>query len=1433
MVTEDEVAVLRYIAADLLANAQQEGDVAAADEAIALLRKAASVDCTSRAEAVSELAGALDVRYELTADPALLDQITETDRLAVALTRADDPAVATRLLNLSFGLKRHYERTGDVVTLDQALAALRAAIEAPSPPGQDRAACLFELLVLLRSRFKATRSAADLDGAIEAGRQAVAAASLHDPQLRQYLSGLSGVLFSRYDGTGDLAVLKEAVFLLRAAIDKTPRHDAAWLHRNGMLGLMLRQQYERTGDLQTLDQAISAAQAVVAATAADSPEMTTSLSALSLDLHQRFGRTGDPADFAEALRLVQRVVQLTAPNDPWRANALSNLSVQFHSWFTHSGDVSALDDAVRYGREAIAALGPDAENRTMVLTNQVTVLTARATTGEPTPAVLDEAVEIARLATAEMSPADPAGAAARSNLAFALLLRHESALDPADLAEATAAARQTLTGAFTIRSVSDSIFATGRRVLEAAYDDCGDLALLDEAIEAARAAVAVTPDDHPQYGARLTALGNLLVKKFDHTKALPDLDEAIDLADRATRAPAPDENSRWRRLLILADSLDRRFGHAADLGDLDRAITAATEAVHVLGAASSDEYDAVSMQARLLKERWERVPDATTLSQAIDASRRAVEIARDDDELAAQLGRLSNVLWRRFKLNGDIALLDEAVSISRRVPALVEGPSRASALSNLGTVLGTLYGHVGDLALLDESIAVLRQAVDVAGPLDPDLGRYLVSLANALRRRYDRVRDMTLLRQATVLSRQAVAVTLIGHRDRSGRLANLADRLATESAASGQASKLDESIEIGRQALAEAPQDYPDKHVLYMSLGGPLRQRFRLRQNQADLDEAIDTMRQALQSMPETSTDRTGYLHNLGNGLSERYSLTHDNADISGSIAAFRQAVANVYAAPNERVRAAEAWGLAATAAGRVTEALEGFTRAVELLPSVSPHNLQRPDQEHYLSRYSGLAGLAAASALDAGDPQCAVTLLEQGRGVLLAQALESRSDLSTLREQQPAIAGEFEALRRTLDAAYEQPPNGTDGAVTVEALAAIRRSQAQAWQDLLERIRRTPGFERFLLPPSIPELTAAAHDGPVVLFSVARQRSDAIALTPAGVQAIPLPAFGLDTINEKISTFYSALATIEADTSFKVKFEAETAISDVLGWLWDVAAAPVLDALGYTGQPGPGRPYPRIWWAPTGPASFLPIHAAGYHRSDRTYPMPTVMDRVVSSYTPTIRTLIHLRSRPVSSASASRALLVALGQTPGAADLPDVQREIDGIIRLLPEAFVLEGEEATQAQVLDGLRGASLAHFACHGISMADRPSDSQLLVYDHVRHPLTVLDISRLRLTDPRLAFLSACSTAQPSATLTDEAIHITSAFQLAGYPHVIGTLWTISDVAAATITEAVYEQLATNSGIDISNVAQALHTAVLKTRDDAPMRPSRWAAYVHAGI
>ena len=72
----------------------------------------------------------------------------------------------------------------------------------------------------------------------------------------------------------------------------------------------------------------------------------------------------------------------------------------------------------------------------------------------------------------------------------------------------------------------------------------------------------------------------------------------------------------------------------------------------------------------------------------------------------------------------------------------------------------------------------------------------------------------------------------------------------------------------------------------------------------------------------------------------------------------------------------------------------------------------------------------------------------------------------------------------------------------------------------------------------------------------------------------------------------------------------------EVLAWLWDVVAAPVLEYLGYTAPLDPDTGGRRVWWIPTGPLSALPVHAAGHHLAGTD----TVLDRVVSSYTPTVR---------------------------------------------------------------------------------------------------------------------------------------------------------------------------------------------------------------------
>ncbi|WP_398861104.1 CHAT domain-containing protein [Streptomyces noursei] len=68
-------------------------------------------------------------------------------------------------------------------------------------------------------------------------------------------------------------------------------------------------------------------------------------------------------------------------------------------------------------------------------------------------------------------------------------------------------------------------------------------------------------------------------------------------------------------------------------------------------------------------------------------------------------------------------------------------------------------------------------------------------------------------------------------------------------------------------------------------------------------------------------------------------------------------------------------------------------------------------------------------------------------------------------------------------------------------------------------------------------------------------------------------------------------------------------------------------------------------------------------------------------------------------------------------------------------------------------------------------------------------------VRLDQAQLAYLSACRTAAiDTENPIDEAIYLTSAFQLAGFPHVVGILWEIDDQIDVTITDAFYTHLRT---------------------------------------
>ena len=520
---------------------------------------------------------------------------------------------------------------------------------------------------------------------------------------------------------------------------------------------------------------------------------------------------------------------------------------------------------------------------------------------------------------------------------------------------------------------------------------------------------------------------------------------------------------------------------------------------------------------------------------------------------------------------------------------------------------------------------------------------------------------------------------------------------------------------------------------------------------------------------------------------------------------------------------------------------------AVALLPQMAARHLTRADRERSIAKLTGVPASAASAALAAGQPNRAAELLEASRGILVAGTIDARSsDLGQLRETDAELAGRFEALLTRiehLDRRLAGTPGEPDAAsrprwtVTADVVTERRRANDE-FDALLTEIRADSRLTDFMRPPGADSLATQAVQGPIVYLTADDHRCDALILGGDSAQPVthvPLATVSGQDAEQRIEQFLRAsLLDPEADQAQLRSAEAE--VLEVLGWLWDTIAEPVLAELGLTGPPAAGTPWPRIWWCPVGRLAVLPLHAAGHHErlADGDPRHRSVLDRVVSSYTTTVRALAYSRRQPARTyAGPPRTLVVAeTGGSDGIARLPGANMEVSLLSARVPGVVGLS--HPGHDQVLKALPGHAIAHFACHGVADWADPGASKLILRDHQATPLTVREISALRLPDARLAYLSACETSITSAGLADETVHIASAFQLAGYQNVVGSLWPVHDLVAADVSQEFYRQLTGDwaSPPDTDRTAIALHEAVRAARDANRDFPIRWAPFVHFG-
>ena len=1236
----------------------------------------------------------------------------------------------------------------------------------------------------------------------------------------------------------------------------------------------LQQAALESNDLDRISVMVQLWQRILAATPADHPARPGHLYDLGIALRARFEFTGQLTDLNDAIRAGQEAAAISADH-PDRGLFLFSLGVALQLRYQLTGQLTDLNDLIRVGREAAAATPVGHDAQAAIIDGVGVALRLRfERTGQPGD--LDDAVQAGRDAVAATPEGHPRRAMYQYTLGLALWARFKRDGQPGDLDD-------------TIQAWQDAMPATpeghpdrpGRRfdlggALQARFDRTGRLTDLDGAIQNIKDALAAIPEGHADRAVYLTSAGIALRLRFERTGRLADLDDAIQNIKEAVAATPEGSPDHAEYLTDLGIELQRRFRRTGQLADLDDAIKAGQEAVAATPEGHPDRAGRQSNLGVALQRRFERTGRLADLDDAIQNIKEAVAATPESDpDHPTVLFNLGGALMVRFQRSGVPADLDEAIQAGQGAVATTPAghPDRAMHLFNLAAALAYRFESTGRFSDLDATIQAGQDMVATTPEGHPDRAAVLSNLGIAQRIRFERTGQPGDLDDAIRYLEEAVAATPAGHIDRATHLYNLgiAQRIRFER--TGQPGDLDDAIRYLEEAVAAIPADHPDRARYLSGVGGALQRRFDRDGQSSDLNAAIQAVREAVDATPADDPYRARYLYNLGGALQARLADTHEDA-----IEAFAQAASSDLATPSLRIMAARLGAqLAAEPAPDQAAAL--LEAAIWLLPEVAPRELERSDQEHAVGGLAGLAADAAAlvlrdaSAYPDGRQRAtrALQLLEAGRAVLLSQALDTRDDLTDLGRDHPDLAQRFTELRDRLDQrahVLSIPLAGTagdTGAAVAQLTAATeqRRRLVGQFHAVLAEIRKLDKFTAFGLPPATSELFSQAAAGPVVTFAVSKYGSHALLLTSAGIDALDLPALTADAVTDHVSAFNQALHEAVNQPDITGRRKARDTLHGILAWLWDTAAGPVLDALHLT-QPPPagadGLVWPRVWWAPGGLLGLLPIHAAGHHNDPARH---TVLDRVVSSYTPTIRALgyarQHLGLRPAhhsrqdadrgsAAAARDRALIVAMPNTPGlppGQELPGAQDEAAHLARELPGAVVLSEPDPTRPQpdpaciptranVLAWLPDCGTAHFICHGLSDPASPSQSRLLLHDHRDHPLTVADLARINLDSAQLAYLSACDTAVTlNQQLLDEAIHLTTAFQLAGYPHVIGTLWPIEDFVAADIARDFYACLRGQHGaLDTSQAAHALHHAIRAQRDRDPNAPFLWAAYVHAG-
>ncbi|KAI0083024.1 CHAT domain-containing protein [Irpex rosettiformis] len=994
------------------------------------------------------------------------------------------------------------------------------------------------------------------------------------------------------------------------------------------------------------------------------------------------------------------------------------------------------------------------------------------------------------------------------------------------------------------------------------YETRGDLEALESAIRSFRLAMEAAEDDNPDKAAIIDNLGVCLSARFECVGELQDLEESISLEQLANALTPDDSPDKHRRLSNLAASLKSRFEREGMVEDLKEAIELQTRAVELVPNGHVDKPMLLNNLGNSLAGRFEHSGSANDLEKAIVLQTRAAELTPEDHPNKPMwLINLGNSHMRRFDRLGNLEDLERAIVLQgRSVDLTPDGhPNKPTYLNNAGGSLQTRFTRLGDFADLERAIVLLARAVELTSDGLPGKQALLNNLAITLEDRYQRTGDAKDLEEAITHQFKAVELSPAGHPDKPAWLNNLGTKLATRFEQSGNLDDLDQAITHHTTAVALMPEGYSDKPSLLHNLSKSLEDRFKRVGDVLDLEEAIEYSTRSVELLPENHAQRAEKLRLLGFLFLTRLRLPHAHAnDAPRAMEAFLEAMQHPSSHPLERLHTSSLYAELLTEFSHLfttpprLSLLEAWKHAISLVPQCIwlGNNVRGRYTSDELSAVRVAVNDAATAAITAGEYGLALEWLETGRAVVWSQVLRLRTPLDNLHRLHPQLADHLRHVSHALElAASGSPPVSIEARLpssSPDVQAPSSHSYALEYDKLISTIRELEGFEDFLRPKTLSQLAGACTSGPVVVINVHKSRCNAFVLCRAGdIVHVPLPDFSLlhamamqkllwDSLRAKrlLNRCRGDMQDENDDRGGRVTaMDPPDLMRGLLTDLWNRVVKPIMDV--------PSTTLPHVTWCPTGPLVFLPLHAAGIYPSDDriSAPSQTIMDIAVSSYTPTLETLLKPRTQVTTAGQDPRVLIVSQPASPLAINspIPGTTTEAAIVMSLVGESKPLDDADGTIQAVLEGMATHEWVHLACHGAQNRMDPTNSAFILHDG---HLTLADLMSHHLPNADLAVLSACQTATGDEKLSEEAVHLAAGMLNIGYKSVVGTMWSISDYVAPDVMKVFYTVMAeqVKAGGELQP-AYALHEAIKVLRRSSGRGGMndflRWVPFVHFGL